>query len=89
MCLKLTTWGPGGGQVVSVLALNSYDPSSHPADADSFFVKLVFEMNEKTHYLSRKCKFHIKILLYLYLNCVPKDYRTKLLYSFVPCLIGS
>ena len=32
---KLTTHG--GGLVVSVLAFYSYDPSSNPADAYSFF----------------------------------------------------
>ena len=31
--------GCGGGQVVSVLALNSDDPSLNPIDVDSFFCK--------------------------------------------------
>ena len=31
--------GRGGGQVVSVLAFYSDDPSSNPADACSFFCK--------------------------------------------------
>ena len=38
--------GPGGGQVVSVLAFSSVDPSSNPADAYSFSVNFVFEKNE-------------------------------------------
>ena len=38
--------GRGGGQMVSVLAFYSDDPSSNPADAYSFFVKLVFEKIE-------------------------------------------
>ena len=39
-------WGRGCGQVVSVFAFYSDDPSSNPADADSFSVKFVFENNE-------------------------------------------
>ena len=38
--------GRGGGQVVSVLAFYSDDPSSNPADAYSFSVQIVFEKNE-------------------------------------------
>ena len=38
--------GRGGGQVVSVLALYSDDPSSNPADVYSYSVKFVFEKNE-------------------------------------------
>ena len=38
--------GSGGGQVVSVLAFYSDDPSSNPAEAYSFCVKFVFEKNE-------------------------------------------
>ena len=38
--------GRGGGQVVSVLAFYSDDPSSNPAETCSFSVKLVFEKNE-------------------------------------------
>ena len=37
---------PGGGQVVSVLAFYSDNPSSNPADAYSFSVQIVFEKNE-------------------------------------------
>ena len=40
------TLGRGGGQVVSVLAFYSNDPSSNPADAYSFSVEFVFEKNE-------------------------------------------
>ena len=40
-------WGRGCGQVVSVFAFYSDDPSSNPTDAYSFFsVKFVFEKNE-------------------------------------------
>ena len=35
-----------GGQVVNKLALKSDDPSSNPADAYSFSVKILFEKNE-------------------------------------------
>ena len=35
--------GRGGGQVVSVIALYSYNPSSNPAYAYSFSVKFVLE----------------------------------------------
>ena len=39
--------GRGGGQVVSVLAFYSDNPSSDPTDAYNFFsVKFVFEKNE-------------------------------------------
>ena len=38
--------GRGGGQVVSVLAFSSDDPSSNPAEANNFFRKIVFEKNE-------------------------------------------
>ena len=34
------TLGRGGGQVVSVLAFYSNDPSSNPADAYSFFCRI-------------------------------------------------
>ena len=35
-----TKWGRGGGQVVSVLAFYSDDPSSSPAEGCSFFCKI-------------------------------------------------
>ena len=35
-----------GGPVVSVLTYYSNDPSSNPAEANSFFCKMLFEMNE-------------------------------------------
>ena len=38
--------GRGGGQVVSVLAFYSHDPSSNPAAIYSFSLKFVFEKNE-------------------------------------------
>ena len=39
--------GRGGDQVVSVHAFYSDDPSSNPADAYSFSVKIVFEKDRK------------------------------------------
>ena len=39
-------WGRGGGQFVSVLAFNSNEQSSNPAEAYSFFAKFLFEKNE-------------------------------------------
>ena len=39
--------GRGGGQVVSVRSFSSEDPSSNPAKAYSFFVKIVFGKNKK------------------------------------------
>ena len=36
----------GGGQVVSVLAFYSYDPSSYSSEAFSFSVKFAFEKNK-------------------------------------------
>ena len=46
-CVKRDGIGRGGGgQVVSMLAFYSNDPSSNPADAYSFSVKFVFEKNE-------------------------------------------
>ena len=38
--------GRGGGQVVSVLAFYSDDPSSNPAEVYNFSVKIVIEKNE-------------------------------------------
>ena len=38
--------GGGGGQVVSVLAYYSDNPSSDPADVYSFLLKFVFEKNK-------------------------------------------
>ena len=38
--------GHGCGQVVSVLAFYSDDPSSNPAEAYSFSVNFVFEKNQ-------------------------------------------
>ena len=42
--IRLTT-GPSGGQVVSVLAFYSDDPSMNPADT-VFSVKFLFEKNK-------------------------------------------
>ena len=39
----------GGGQVVSLLAFNSNNLSSNPAQAYRFSCKFVFEINEKTN----------------------------------------
>ena len=38
--------GRGGDQVVSVLAFNSNDQSSNPADVNNFSVEFVLEKNE-------------------------------------------
>ena len=38
--------GRGGGQVVSVLAFYSDDPSLNPAEAYSFICNIVFENNK-------------------------------------------
>ena len=40
---KLTQLGRGGGQVVSVLAFYSDDPSSNPAEVYNFSVKLLLK----------------------------------------------
>ena len=37
----LKMMGRGGGQMVSVLAFNSDDPSSNPAESTVFFCKIV------------------------------------------------
>ena len=39
--------GRGDGQVASVLALWSDDPSSNPTDTYSFSIKILFEKNEE------------------------------------------
>ena len=44
--INIWSTGRGGGQVVSMLAFYSDDPSSNPADAYSFSVQIVFEKNE-------------------------------------------
>ena len=38
--------GRGGGQLVSVLAFYSDNPSSNPSDTYSFFCKFVFQKKE-------------------------------------------
>ena len=43
----------GGGQVVSVFAFYSNDPSSNPAEAYSFSVKFSFEKNKNKQKESR------------------------------------
>ena len=43
---KIIKLGRGRGQVVSVLAFYSDDPSSNPTEAYSFSVKFVFEKNK-------------------------------------------
>ena len=48
--------GRGGGQIVSVLAFCSYNPSSNLADAYSFSVKFVFEKNENKQIEAEKNK---------------------------------
>ena len=45
--------GRGCGQVVSVLAFYSDDPSSNPAEAYSFSCKIVFEKNKNKQKESR------------------------------------
>ena len=45
-CNFILIWGRGGGQVVSVLAFYSDDPSSNPAEANNFFRIIVFKKNE-------------------------------------------
>ena len=49
--------GRGGGQVVSVLAFYSDDPSSNPAEVYSFFRNIRIEKNKKgpgsAHFLEK------------------------------------
>ena len=45
----LASFGRGGGQVVSVLAFYSDDPSSNPAEVNIYSVQFVFEMNENNY----------------------------------------
>ena len=45
----LASFGRGGGQVVSVLAFYSDDPSSNPAEVYIYSVQFVFEMNENNY----------------------------------------
>ena len=49
---KFNNLGRGGGQVVSVLALYSNDPSSNPADANVFSEKLCLK---RTKINQNKC----------------------------------
>ena len=71
MIITLTlTRGRGGGQVVSVLALNSDDPSLNLADAYSFSVKYVSKrtkINKKRPWLAHFFKKTID--LNLFTNC--------------------
>ena len=50
----------GGGQVVSVFAFYSNDPSSNPAEAYSFSVKFSFEKNKNKQKESRVGPFLLK-----------------------------
>ena len=56
----MPTLGRGGGQVVSVLAFYSDDPSSNPADAYSFSVQIVFEKNKNKQKRGRVGPFFLK-----------------------------
>ena len=58
--------GRGGGQVVSVLAFNSDDPSSNPNEAYSFAVKLCLKKTKKTQKEADVVTLLKKIFLYLY-----------------------
>ena len=57
--------GRGGGQVVSVLAFYSDDPSWNPAEAKSVFYNIVFEKSENKQkeagvgplFIKNKCAF--------------------------------
>ena len=53
--------GRGGGQMVSVLAFCSYNPSSNLADTYSFSVKFVFEKNENKQIEVEKNKAWVNI----------------------------
>ena len=53
----VSSQGRGSGQVVSVVAYYSDDPSSNPADAYSFSVKFVFKKNENKQKRPRLAHF--------------------------------
>ena len=44
---KKSKTGRGAGEVVSLLAFYSIDPSLNPAEAQSFFSEFVFEKNKR------------------------------------------
>ena len=76
--VKKFSVGRGGGQVVSVLAFYSKDPSLYPAEAYSFFCNIVFEKNENKQKRGRgwptfKKLLHLKIMTArpLYSLCIP------------------
>ena len=73
--------GRGGGQVVSVLAFYSDDPSSNPAEVYNFSVKIVIEKNKN----KQKRGWGWPIFLHYQLRspCYPKFYFFLYLYKIV------
>ena len=71
--------GSGGGQVVSVFALYSDNPSSNPADAYSFFSTFFFYFDNQNFKFLKVCVkpwnrvFHCPKFLYLF----QRDERSK------------
>ena len=80
--------GCGGGQVVSLLAFYSNDPSSNPAKVYSFFCNIVFEKNEnkqkrgrvwptlKKYYKWEKCYWYLA-------KTAPLAFAHKQKYGFI------
>ena len=75
--------GRGGGEVVRVLAFDSDDPSSNPAEANSFFsVKFVFDKNKK----KQTNIAHLKNIIFI-LTCVSLDTLDQFREIYVDWLI--
>ena len=60
--------GRGGGQVVSVLAFYSDDPSSNPAEVYNFSVKIIIEKNENKQKRGRVGPFLKKQITVFYFS---------------------
>ena len=84
--IKKNKLGRGGGQVVSVLAFYSDDPSSNPADAYGFFCAFEFEKNDNkkrpglAHFIKkgkRSREWHNKNNIYLLLPSMFMERKTE------------
>ena len=72
--------GCGGGQVVSVLAFYSNNPSSNPAEAYSFSVKFLFEKEQKqnkkrpglVHFFKKNLRNKARAFAQLAMSLLPK-----------------
>ena len=83
--------GRGGGQVVSVLAFYSDDPSSNPAEVYNFSVKLLLKrtkINKKRPGLTHFFKKITANLIFKFLKFTLSNKIKALFYFFLPRICG-